>query len=983
MKHIKIRDRLLGSTVIGGAFAAMFAVVPAMAQDKPAASEDVQEVVVTGSRIRSQNQNSLSPVTVIGAEDVKASGVTRVEDLVNNLPQAFAAQGANVSNGASGTATVNLRGLGASRTLVLVNGRRLHPGTPQLPTADLNTIPGGLIERVDVVTGGASAVYGSDALAGVVNFIMKKNFEGVRLETSYSFYNHKNDNDAAQEANRRAGFKLPKRTVSDGIAKEFSLIMGANSPDGKGNATVYATYRNVDAVLQSERDYSACTLRARSGGGYNCGGSGTTAPASLFANGGAGDWLLVNGTGFRPYNGATDSYNYGPTNYYQRPDERYSLGAFANYEINRHFDVYTEMMFMDNRTVGQIAPSGTFFNPYNFSCSNPLLSASQVDALCTKYGLGANDRTTVLVGRRNVEGGGRQADLRHTSYRIVLGSKGEIDDNWSYDLYAQYGTTVYAQNYLNEFSFERVGRSLDVVRDPATGNAVCASTLNRVDPSCVPYNIWDTTKPISAAALAYVSASGFMQGDTKESVVSGVVSGSLEPYGVKMPYANEGVNVAFGAEYRRSSLDLRTDRAFSSGDLAGQGGPTKGVSGAFDVKEIFGEVRVPIANDQPMIESLGLDLGFRTSDYSSSGTVNSYKAALDYAPTSDIRFRASFQRAVRAPNVVELFTPQGLSLFNGNDPCAYVPKADGTKGPPTASLAACQRTGVTAAQYGNIAPSPAGQYNQFTGGNPLLKPEESDTKSLGFVFTPTFLSGFSLIVDYFDIQVNNRIATIGAQTSLDECIKGNTAFCGLITRDPLSGNLWAGQTGLVRNLNANTGYLKTKGMDIEANYRFDLPQDLGRMTLNFVGTRLTELSRSPGTGIVETKCVGKYGLVCSDITGGVSPKWRHRIRASWNTPVEGLMVGSTWRHIGKGTLEPITVTTPDQAKRVKAINYIDVNASWKVLDSTTLRLGINNLFDVEPPLLTENSTAGLNGNTFAQTYDTLGRYVFMSATVDF
>ena len=722
--------------------------LPVQAQD-----ETIQEVVVTGSRIPQPNLTSISPVTSVGADDVKIEGVTRVEDLVNNLPQAFADFGGNLSNGATGAATVNLRGLGSQRTLVLINGRRLMPGDPTQngnSAPDLNQVPAALIERVEVLTGGASAVYGADAVGGVVNFIMNDDFEGVRVDAQYGFYQHENSNSIGDIVEAR-GFATPDSSVMDGYSKDITFILGMNSADGRGNATIYAGYRDLTGLLQSERDFSACALNPTSDGtGRLCGGSGTTSPAQLQAivqtgsNAGANVASFIpNADGsLTPYSSSQHAFNFAPTNYYQRPDERYTAGLFAHYEVSDKMEVYSEFGFMNDETVAQIAPAGLFFGGgpgagggYLVNCDNPFLSAQQVDTFCTQQGLGPTDVASIGIGKRNVEGGGRQNHFEHTSYRAVIGARGEFADGWGYDVYGLYGTTEFAQNYLNDFSISRGGRALIATRDGA-GNIVCgvnadADTTNN-DPACVPYNIF-TPDGVTPAALNYVQIPGFQQGSTTEQILSGAITADLGQYGVQLPWASDGLGMAFGAEYRSEESVLRNDVGFLTGDLSGQGGATLDTSGSYDVSELFVEARLPLVQDKPFAQSISFEGGYRYSDYSLGFDTDTYKVGADWAPVEDIRFRASFQRAVRAPNIQELFRPQVVQLDGTTDPCA------GTS--PSATLEQCALTGVTAAQYGNILENSAAQYNGLTGGNPALDPETSDTTAFGFVFTPGFLPG--------------------------------------------------------------------------------------------------------------------------------------------------------------------------------------------------------------------------------------------------
>ena len=381
----------------------------------------IEEIVITGSRIQRRNLVSASPVTQVDAEELLFQGTVRVEDMVRTLPQVYSVQNTSQSNGATGTATLNLRNLGSKRTLVLVNGRRLPAGSPIQGGigADVNQVPGALVRRVEVLTGGASATYGSDAVAGVVNFMMKDDFEGMQVDYQFSQYSHNNNSSKWQRIVEEAGYLPAEGRESDGDTSYASLIIGGNFDNGRGNITAYATYRDIQAVWQRDRDYSSCAL---SDDTTFCFGS-STIPQGRFTNFGVGGPFvdyIVQGHQFVPRRGET--FNYGPFNYYQRPDEQYTFGGFAHYEVAEYAEVYTELMFMDDRSVSQIAPSGNFFVTSSLNCSNPLLSEQQFETVCSSVGLTRDDvRTPFWIGRRNVEGGNRQQDLRHTSFRSVFG----------------------------------------------------------------------------------------------------------------------------------------------------------------------------------------------------------------------------------------------------------------------------------------------------------------------------------------------------------------------------------------------------------------------------------------------------------------------------------------------------------------------------------------------------------------------------------
>jgi iron complex outermembrane receptor protein len=997
LKIQTIRERLLASTMIAGAAMVAMAATPAMAQE-----DEVESIVITGSRIPQPNLVTTSPVTQVTGEDIDVAGVTRVEDLVNQLPQAFAAQNSTVSNGATGTATVSLRNLGADRTLVLIDGRRMGYGSPNDAAADLNQIPGQLVERVEVLTGGASAVYGSDALAGVVNFIMRRNFEGVQLDVQYGFNQHSNDYDgvgnlrsviAGRAATNPAQFALPDDNVMDGYSREATLVIGTGTDDGRANVTAYLSYRNNDAVLQGERDYSTCALGGQDGAGqFTCGGSSTSFPGR-FLSGGGGSWTLGPAGTFVPFSNATGQYNFGPLNYYQRPDERYSFGAFAEYEINDHAEVYADVMFTDYSSVAQIAPSGIFGNTSTINCANPLLSAQQRTVIgCTPADVAADNDIFFIPLRRNVEGGGRQDDIGYQSFRMVGGVRGPINDFWAYDVYAQYSRVELQRTYRNDFSVTRIGRAIDVIDDPSLPGVqpICRSVFDGTDPNCVPYDIFTGAGP-SQASLDYLQIPLVQTGQTAQQVVSATITGDLGGYGMQSPWAGRGVQVALGAEYRRDELATVTDVSFATGDGAGQGGPTIGLEGVNDVYDLFVEAQIPLAEGQAWADTMSLDFAFRYSDYELGGESNSYKVGADWAPIPDFRIRASFQHAVRAANILELFTAQGLNLFDmDDDPCDFTdPNADGT-----AAAAVCIGGGahqVTLAESGSgILTSPAGQYSFLQGGNPNLNPEEADTWTLGVVFQPSFLPRFNASIDYFNIEIEGLVGTVGALNTVNDCYFNNiAAACANISRDGPTGTLWLG-TGQVVDTNTNIGGFSTSGMDFSANYSVDLADwgmaDYGGLNFSFVGTWLRELITDTGLGQTNSvyDCAGFYANQC----GVPNPEWRHRARVSWESPW-AFEVSGTWRYYGDveiavlgadGSLNNAPANRIDRT--FDAENYFDLAASWQVRDTTRLRAGVNNVLDNDPPLSYSVGTTG-NGNTYPQLYDSMGRYFFFGLTQDF
>lgn len=1015
INRTRVRTALLCSAVLLASAAS-----PGHAQDSTAdasaAADDTGEIVVTGSRIRSPNLESVSPVTTVSSEEFAVRGTVRTEDLVNQLPQVFAAQGAANSNEATGTAQVDLRGLSPSRTLVLVNGRRLPYGSPKNIPSDINQVPTPLIQSVEVLTGGASAVYGSDAIAGVVNFKLMDNFSGIRFTGSVAGFQHDNDRDELRDLldtnNERVpgGYLKPDKSVWNGFTTEVSAVAGGNIGDNRGNVTAYATYRKVNAILQADYDYSACALGATgpNGSEFSCSGSPTNAPAN-FTNAGGIPGLPTSfrATADGQFVPGSLTYNFAPYNYYQRPDERYALGAMAHYEVNENFTPYVEMSFMEDRSVAQIAPgtnsAGITVGAGSISginCDNPFLSAQQASYLCTSRGLStasiydtagnyvgpASVAEGVLVARRNVEGGNRQDDIQHQSYRIVLGARGEIAGPFRYDVYGIYSKVSYRSRFFGDANRQRTADAFNAVRNSA-GQIVCAinadANPNNNDAGCAPLDYFGPQA--SAEAVDYVAEFKGITGDTNLVNVVAAIDGNLGEWGIQSPFASSGVAVAFGYEFRKNSVDYLPDEIYQAA-----ASPELPISGSVVAKEFFGEVVIPLAENMPGLYSLSFEGAYRYSDYDTGFKTDTFKLGMNWSPIRDFRLRGSYQRAVRAPNVIELFSSQQLfeveltENANGSyDPCS---------GPtPIATAEQCARTGVTAAQYGNIVDNPAGQFNSLIGGNQDLQPETAKTLSLGAVFEPRFVPGLTISLDYFDIKVEDLVGSVNPNLSIANCLSsGDPYFCGLIQRSG-SGSLWQSENGYFRRFNVNTGSLQTKGVDVVVDYRMNL-DDLGigggRLNFNLVGTyldsyRTVPLPNSPDSDIYE--CAGLYAGLC----GRPRPEWRHKLMATWS-PTRSFSVTPTWRYVSSVKIaqtsdQPaLTGSFSEVNRKLGARSYFDLAASYEVRKDLVFRVGVNNLFDKDPPLTTTAAIEdGGNGNSYPQFYDATGRYLFLSASVGF
>lgn len=966
-------------------------------------------IIITGSRIPRRNLTAVSPVTVVTGQDYKLEGAVLTEDVINQLPQVKPDQGVFISNGATGTSTVDLRDLGAARTLVLINGRRLLPGDPSYPAADINIIPAALIQRVEVLTGGASSVYGSDAVSGVVNFILDTHLDGLRLDAQESFYQHDNRNASIRPLLSAAGDPFPVGNTVNPANRNVDAAFGKSFLDGRANVTIYGGYRSLSAITQDERDYSSCTIDANPAQSDSrfCGGSIDSATgtfATFFNDFHIGpDQTFVPGDSF---------FNFAPVNYYQRPGRRYTAGGFANLELSKAFKPYLELMYLDDRSVAQIAASGDFIpDTVNINCDNPLLSTQQRNTVCFNGNFVGQTpifdnqgnlievdgaprvftdpvtgttylRGVLLVGRRNVEGGPRQDDRRHQDLRVLGGFGGDLGRGVTYDASYMAGQVKFTDTYLNDVSITRLTRALDVITDPSTGQPVCRSALTGEDPSCVPWDVF-ALGAVTPAAAAYITLPASQTATTEQHVANVNATIDLQQWGVLSPWAVEGPAANVGAEYRKDSLDFRPDAAFQSGDLAGVGQPVIPFTGATTVKEVFGEVRVPLISHR-FIESLALEGGYRHSWHSdgiSSFTTSSYKAAIDVSPLRGIRLRASLQRAVRAPNIQELFAPVFPGGFD-HDPCAGVA--------PKATPEQCANTGVSAGQYGNIIANPFGEgnggYNSIEGGNTSLGPETAKTRSVGVVLEPRFLPGFNATIDWYDIKIEGAVEVVGAQAIMDTCIAtGDPLFCNRIHRDP-NGSLWQSLQGFVDDTNANIGKLESRGIDVSANYARKLGS-FGSANVEFFGSRLFKSIIDDGGLSTPFDCAGQYGFPCDYPL----PKWRHTLRLTVQSR-GGPGISLNWRHDGKVTLAALNpqfgllqFVSPFE-QRISAQDYFDLTALFPVERRYVLRLGARNIFDRAPPIVTNGNPAcnntGCNGNTFPQLYDPLGRYVFASVTVN-
>jgi outer membrane receptor protein involved in Fe transport len=888
---------------------------------------------------------------------------------------------------------------------------------------DINQIPAELIQRVDVLTGGASAVYGADAVAGVVNFVLDTHFEGVKVDAQYGFNRYSNDHTDLLNNLKNAGDPMPASTVDAGFNKNVSIVMGSNFADGKGNATVYATYLNTSPAVGYQYDYAGCSLNTPSTlpgpGGLSCGGSGTPATGrfavygSTVAGGAvkpvtpASSYAIDPATGaFRPYSNATDSYNYGGLSFLQRAAERYTAGAFLNYDINDNTNVYSDFMYARNSSEANYGPSGLFtYTGATVSCANPLLSAAEVSILCAPATVAANqlafpqnagtNNINLYVGRRAVENGPREDNYLSNSFRETLGVQGKWIEGLSYNLYGQVGINTMHDSQGGYINATSGTNALNVVTDNRAGSAtfgqpVCEAAINGTATNCVPWNIF-AKGGVTPAAIAYIDVPATYSVTAKEYIVDGSVTADLEKMGMKLPSASAGPSINVGAEYRSESYVLDPDYIFANGLNSGGNGAQSAINGGFHVSEIFTEGRLPVLNDLPAAYNLSFDAGYRYSKYTSGFDTNTYKFGVEYAPIKDVKFRGGYNRAVRAPSVGDLFSPAVIGAGGTADPC-WGPVVGGTGGTTGTiqghDFAYCARTGVTAAEWGNIATNPAAQINTSVGGSNALKPEKADTFTYGLVFQPNFVPNLVASLDFYYIRIQNTIESLTSNTIINNC-GNNDSGCDLVHRGAGTGSLWFNNSDFVTATEQNIGTISTKGIDLASHYSFDT--GYGKVGIQLLGTRVLNFFTAPIAGGAAYNCAGYWGTTC----GAPNPHWRHVLNTDWQAPWMGLDVSLRWRYIGPtqtdhASQDPqLSSTYYTGTAHIGGYSYLDLSLSMPIASTgIDLRVGVNNLADKPPPIIPSGSysecpNTSCNDNTWVGTYDTMGRYLYAHVQVKF
>lgn len=977
-------------------------------------------VVVTGSRLASKGFKAPSPVTVLDSQELTLAGTQNVETTLQESPQFVGNLYNSAGNGQNmGVAALNLRGLGERRSLTLVNGRRWTvTGTSNL--TDLNTIPAALVKRVEVVTGGSSAVYGSDAIAGVVNFIMRDDFQGVEVNAQTRMDEHTH---------------TPESTLD--------LTVGGNFADGKGNAVVSLDYSDRQGIQRGQFAWSAVGLadgcvtpstwsKDAAGtplsvpSGQTCtsaggraglvaanssiipGGRWTGVPlyGSSSSNPGLNAALLAAGLqnmgsfGFTFDPGSNsaraaldpaDRFNNTPPNYMQTPLRRWMINSFAHYDINEHATAYLEAHYSDDLSITQIAPlalSGTVLvntnNPYLSAADQQVLQQlDQAETGTTKVSAGIQNYTTtpgdglaVLgINRRMLEGGSSTGTYERQTFRTAFGLRGPLTDNLRYDLYYSY-----ARTQTTDSDSSVVSRSKFQAAILSVGGA--APVIN-------PFGV----NTITAAQYAAISEPSTNTTYNEQQVVAGNLTGSF----FHLPAGTIDFNTGF--EWRYNRLQVQPDALASTGDTADPNGVPTAITGSTTVKELYAEVRVPILKDLPFAQRLAINGAARYSDYNTAGVggVWTDSLGLQWQPVDDVTVRIQKQRAIRAPGVDELYTPQTAGNPAATDPCSN--KADSSL--QTAAVKAlCIATGVPAANVFTAVVQPNTQVGTLTGGNPNVGPETSDTTTFGVVYQPHQVRGLALSLDWYKITLDGAISTLGGsiQNVFNLCYytlkDANSAYCKAIHRSPngeLTSNVF-NDPYYVDQFVANTGGMKTSGIDFDGSYGFNIGYSpfggRSHVDINTSWSYTSEYTLIPVQAMPNLidECVGSYGATC----GSPIPKWKGTTRITWqNGP---LTLSLHDRYTGAVTRDTYIIplrqglTPPAKsditAVDVPGIHYIDLSFELNLPGRTIISGGINNIFDKNPPLLGGGaSTWGLN--TAPGVYEIYGRTYFLGVKKSF
>jgi iron complex outermembrane receptor protein len=978
------RNLLLSATIL----AAGSLTVPAFAQDAPASAPAAAQapaivapeaaapaaddtIVVTGSRIRRPDLESASPVAVIDSQQIQAQGIVNTQDLLAKLPQVgipgLSRTNSNFLTTGNGVATINLRNLGDSRTLVLVNGRRFVPGIAGTSIVDVNNIPADFVERIEVVTGGASAIYGSDAIAGVVNYVTKTDMQGITARAQYGLTS-RGDN--------------PNYTASITGGTKFG-------EDGRGSIIVNGTYSKDLGLLSNKRGISAEDCSS-----LGCG------PQSYSSYSAQGRFELRNGANESSNDGgyASNLFSFNPDNSVvsgggvgfnrnsvrriSTPTERYLAAGAAQYKFSDSVTAFLEGTYAKTKSSSQIealALDSQLDTGVGYGIDNPYIPASIRQQIIARNsdGIASNDVTSIDFRRRQNEVFSRSNTNDRDTFRIAGGLRGAISPKWSYEVSGVYGQ-LKDRTSSQDIDITKYANALDAVTD-STGTIVCRDAAARAA-GCAPINLFGFNTA-SAAASSYVQASEAREVSIKNTqfVANASLNGSL----LTLPYGD--VRVAFGGEYRREKSAENWDALTNAGQNSGN--QTPDTVGSFNVKELFGEIDIPLLKDLPFVNSLSLQGAARYSDYSTIGNVFSWNAGAEYSPVQGLRFRGNYAIANRAPNINELFSSASETFPAVQDPC------DGVTAASTGTFAnACRQIPAIAAAVSNGGTfqyelSDTQSINGFDGGNRNLQEEKGKTLTLGAVIAPDQIRGFSLTVDYFNIKLTNAIGIVPRATSIQQCLlTSEPQFCNNVIRYD--------DTGYIKTVNAqniNIADTKTSGIDVNLRYgrALGLTTD-DRLDLNVLYTHTMKYKTQSDPAAPAYSGVGnlEYGAVFRDKVNATASYSAGPYSVNWTATYLSPMVDTVRDEFAEYS-DQIGLSPEIAAhNEIKARIYHDVQLRARVGEESRqmeMFFGVTNLFDRKPPKLEDTVFYGtITGTTTAaDVYDPIGRRFYIGAQLRF
>ena len=1006
----------------------MWGGAPALADADGAQAKE--RIITTGTHIKDPALNAASPVSSIGRPEIDMRFTPDVERILRALPSTIPAEGANVNNGAEGRASLNLRGLGPNRSLVLIDGKRVAPHDID-GVADLNSVPLNMVKRVDVVTGGASAVYGSDAISGAVNFVLRDDFDGAEFDATYA-----------------------QTDKGDGGTYELSGLWGEELGGGRGNVVLGASYSEREAVRFGDRDYARVPVSVVTGNGLdgvatppdaNCTGgsaftlapttegSPTSVPATLNLR--SGRALQFQDDGALATSPCAE-FNFAPFNLLQTPQERLQGTALARFELTPSIEAYGRASFSANTVTQEVAPSGTFGALFTIPVANPFFSdaarqtilttlnadaqafldannaviadpASSVAAIAAAQaalaadpnGLAAagvidvdqngvfdaSDAFMSTANRRTVELGPRISVFETDFYQLVGGLRGELGGGlpgWNYDVSLQYAKSDFVElrdGYTDLSGFAAAINTVSATECVDLNGVVTAG-------GCTPVNVFGGVGSITDEQVAsgYFVAPAVDRRESEQIVFHAAVDGALP---ATSPLAETPVRAAFGVEYREEDAFSNPDDCLQQQPAGCQGGGAGArlpVDGQYRTTEAFVEINAPLIEGRRFAEAVTFEGGYRASSYTPQGDIDSWKAGLSWEIVPGLRLRGMQQEAVRVPNIAELFTPATIGRASASfDPCSAGNPTPPQPGEPLYDL--CLSTGMTPDQIGQVADFANRLVPVFEGSNParVPDPETGQTLTLGAVWEaePPALLGkgakpATVSLDYFDIEVEDYIGEPTGQEALDLCyVVGDENACAGVQR--IAGSLAFDGAGVAAYF-TNFEFFRSEGVDLSVETGYDFGR-YGDTAITFNATRNLTNERLTTANSTVVDCLGTYSPSCEPV-----PELRLFGRASWELGRFDASVA--WRRIGELELDesgrPFIF---DEFEQIDAVNYVDLTGGVQINNTARLSGIVTNVAGEEPPVIGIGlAPAPINAaNTLPSLYDALGRTVGVNLELSF